>query len=374
MRLIFFAMVSLLAITVSAQPPHNPDTQNTNPSPDDAIQNMNQSPDISDQDMQEFMDLFDQNAQQPQGAATQMSDQPQGSGTQSVQQSPDATTQNAQQSQESDDQMLNQPQSTITQSEQQFHGISLHNMHQSQDAATQNTHSFMDDITRSLQESDKDRIWVEMDRLTKAYRMRNKIFFQIGNYIRAENQRALEINDIIKAIDFKLEKTGIRKPERLKLEKKSYDLKMVTYELAARHKEQSRSYINSMKRRNEMYAELQLLKENQELIAEHNSKNVFKVGLSHGSCYNTGILKKQYGKILKDIGESLAEQKRIKGAMLLPGSDAFEDQSKKLDNTIRILQHYNVVARRILWQQMNGQPIGAWISKFLDSYMQNIKI
>ncbi|KAH6587352.1 hypothetical protein BASA50_001281 [Batrachochytrium salamandrivorans] len=234
--------------------------------------------------------------------------------------------------------MLDQPQSTITQSEQQFHGISLQNMHRSQDAATQNTHSFMDDITRSLQESDKDRIWVEMDRLTKAYRMRNKIFFQIGNYIRAENQRALEINDIIKAIDFKLEKTGIRKPERLKLEKKSYDLKMVTYELAARHKEQSRSYINSMKRRNEMYAELQLLKENQELIAEHNSKNVFKVGLSHGSCYNTGILKKQYGKVLKDIDESLAEQKRIKGAMLLPGSDAFEDQSKKLDNTIRILQ------------------------------------
>ncbi|KAH9266660.1 hypothetical protein BASA83_010467 [Batrachochytrium salamandrivorans] len=72
MRLISFAMVSFLAITVSAWPPHNPDTHDMNQPPDAATQDTEQF-----QDMQELLDGFFQNLQQSQNAATQSSQQSQ---------------------------------------------------------------------------------------------------------------------------------------------------------------------------------------------------------------------------------------------------------------------------------------------------------
>ncbi|KAH6602496.1 hypothetical protein BASA61_001062 [Batrachochytrium salamandrivorans] len=64
MKLSSFAAVSLLAITVSAQPPHNTDTDAMDQSQNDAIQEMDQFPDISDHDVQAFLDFFDQDSQQ----------------------------------------------------------------------------------------------------------------------------------------------------------------------------------------------------------------------------------------------------------------------------------------------------------------------
>ncbi|KAH6574632.1 hypothetical protein BASA60_005397 [Batrachochytrium salamandrivorans] len=107
MRLISFAMVSLLAITVSAQPPHNPDTDAMDKYLDDAIQNMHQyqndaahnsqQPHDADIDMlDQILNDITQNAQQPQGAATHSAQQSPDAATQNVQQPPDAATQSAQ--------------------------------------------------------------------------------------------------------------------------------------------------------------------------------------------------------------------------------------------------------------------------------------
>ncbi|KAH6566243.1 hypothetical protein BASA62_006788 [Batrachochytrium salamandrivorans] len=82
----------------------------------------------------------------------------------------------------------------------------------------------------------------------------------------------------------------------------------------------------------------------------------------------------KYDKVLKDIDASLVEQKKLKGAMLLPGGNAFKAQKEEFDTKVPILQSYSEVARRIMWEYMYGQSIGAWISKSLNSYMQNAKI
>ncbi|KAH9250808.1 hypothetical protein BASA83_010035 [Batrachochytrium salamandrivorans] len=429
MRLISFAMVSLLAITVSAQPPHNPDTDAMDEYLNDFIQNMEEPQGIFAQSIEELMDLFNQDSQQLLNDITQNSQQPQDAGTQSVQQSPDATTQNAHQSQESDDQILDQflyatdqifqhlqnsatqnldqSQGAATQSEQQSQGAATQNMHRSQGAATQskqqyqgiyvpnmhqsqstitqsakqfqgisvqNMHQSLDATTQSAQQSDQDKVLTEVERLTKALKIRNKIFSQIDSYINTEKQRDAKVKDMIKKITMKLRETGLSRLERRKLEKKSYDLRMVSDELTYRKNEQHQSYINAMKSSNELYAKLQLLKENQELIAEHNFKNVFKVEPSPNSCYNMDMLRKQYDKVLKDIDASLVEQKKLKGAMLLPGGNAFKAQKEEFDTKVPILQSYSEVARRIMWEYMYGQSIGAWISKSLNSYMQNAKI
>ncbi|KAH6583563.1 hypothetical protein BASA60_001371 [Batrachochytrium salamandrivorans] len=98
MRLISFAMVSLLAITVSALPPHNPDTDAIDKYLDDAIQDMDQSPSISAEDMEGLMEFDTEMLDQLLNDAVQNAQQPQGAATQNAQQSPGATSQDLDQS------------------------------------------------------------------------------------------------------------------------------------------------------------------------------------------------------------------------------------------------------------------------------------
>ncbi|KAH9263445.1 hypothetical protein BASA83_013171 [Batrachochytrium salamandrivorans] len=171
---------------------------------------------------------------------------------------------------------------------------------------------------------------------------------QIKRHIRSDKQKNTEVNDMMKTIAMKFRRPSLSSDKKLELQKMAHNLRMVSDESVVRYIEQHQRYTDDMTIRNEMYAELQLLKENQELIAKHNSKNEVKVELSPNSCYNIGILETQYDDIIKDTDRLLVKHKRIRDAMLLPGGDAFEDQSKELENTIQNLQHYNVVARRIL--------------------------
>ncbi|KAH9250790.1 hypothetical protein BASA81_011378 [Batrachochytrium salamandrivorans] len=389
-------MISILAITVSAWPPHNPDTQNTSPSPDDAIQNMEQSQGISAENIQyfqefdvemleEFLNDITQNMNQPQDAGTQNSQQPQDAGTQSVQQSPDAYAQSAhqyrdvsaqdgEQSQNYGTQMLEEFLDATTQNAQQPQGAATHSAQQSPGSTSQDIHEFQGISTQSAQRSDQDKVRVAMNRLMEAYEIQDGRCSQIDIQINTDKQRDTKARDMMKRIAMKLRETGLSDHERLELKKTARNLRMMADELTTGYQEQRWYYINSMTMRSYVHAELQILNDNQKLIVEHNSKNVAQVELSPNSCYNTGILEKQYDKVLKDIGELLAEQKKIRGAMLLPGGDALKAKSKQLDSMIRILQHYNVVARRILWQHMYSQPLGAGISESLDLYMQNIKI
>ncbi|KAH6588765.1 hypothetical protein BASA61_005829 [Batrachochytrium salamandrivorans] len=330
MRLISFAMVSLLAITVSAQPPHNPDTDAMDKYLDDAIQNMHQ-----------YQNDAAHNSQQPHDADIDMLDQ-----------------------------ILND----ITQNAQQPQGAATHSAQQSPDAATQNVQQPPDAATQSAQPSDQNIVMAEMNRLMGVYKIQNDRCFQIDHQISTDKQRDTKARDMIKRITIKLQETSLSDHERLELQQTARNLRMMADELTTEYQEQRWYYINSIIMRSYAHAEVQILNDNQKLIAEHNSKNEVKVGPSPNSCYNTDMLKKQYDRILKDIDVVLAEQKKIRDAMLLPGGDAFKDQSKQLDNMIRILQSYNVVARRILWQHMYSRPLGAGISESLDSYMHNIKI
>ncbi|KAH6583581.1 hypothetical protein BASA60_001389 [Batrachochytrium salamandrivorans] len=146
----------------------------------------------------------------------------------------------------------------------------------------------------------------------------------------ADKRRDAKVNDMMKAIAIQLRRPSLSDHERLELQHNSYDLKMVSDELVVRYKEQHQNHKDATKK---------------------------------------NMLRKQYDKVLKDIDALFAEQKRIKGAMLLPGGNALKAQSKQLENEIRILQIYSGFARRILWERKYGQPIDEWISESFDLYM-----
>ncbi|KAH6579337.1 hypothetical protein BASA61_010310 [Batrachochytrium salamandrivorans] len=437
MRLISFAMVSILAITVSALPPYNPDTQNTSPSPDDAIQNMDQSPSISAEDIEGLME-FDtemldqllndavQNAQQPQGAATHSAQQSpdevlgatsqdleqyldaatqdihefQGISAQEVDEVLDATTQSAQQSpdaaiqdihefqgisvQEVDEvlgatsqdleqyldaaiqdihefqgisaQEVDEVLDATTQSAQQSPDATIQDIQKSQYTATQMLESFLD-AAQSAQQSDQDKVLVEMNRLTEALKIQDDRCFQMDLQINTEKQKNTEVKTIKDRIAMKLRRAGISSDKRLEMKRTAHNLKMMANKLTIGNSEQYQSYEDVMTKRRDANAELQLLKENQKLIAEHNSKNVAQVGLSPNSCYNMGILLSQYDKALKDIDTSLVEQQTIDNAISVFDNDALKAKSKQLENEIQDLRSYSKIAKEILRQHGHSQPI-----------------
>ncbi|KAH6602494.1 hypothetical protein BASA61_001060 [Batrachochytrium salamandrivorans] len=137
MRLGSFAMVSLLAITVSAQPPHNPNTDDMDKYLDDAIQNMYQSHNDAIWEIEKFQGISDHDVQ--------MSDQSQDAATQSAQQSQGATFPDIQH---------------------------LHNSD-----------------TQSAEQSDQDKAQIEMDRLTEAFKTQDRRCSEIDSQIRADEKK-----------------------------------------------------------------------------------------------------------------------------------------------------------------------------------------
>ncbi|KAH6566258.1 hypothetical protein BASA62_006803 [Batrachochytrium salamandrivorans] len=331
MRLISFAMVSLLAITVSALPPYNPDTQNTSPSPDDAIQNMDQSPSISAEDIEGLME-FDtemldqllndavQNAQQPQDAATHSAQQSpgatsqdlgqplsyilrdirefqgisaqeidevlgatsqdleqyldaaiqdihefQGISAQEVDEVLDATTQSAQQSPDAAIQDIREFQGISAQEIDEVLGATSQDLEQYLDAATQDIHEFQGisaqeksqytatqmlesflDAAQSAQQSDQNKVLVEMNRLTEALKIQDDRCFQIDLQINTEKQKNTEVRNMKTGLLFNCEGLVLVAIKYWKLEKTSYDLKMVSDQLTAGYSEQHWRYEDVM--------------------------------------------------------------------------------------------------------------------------------
>ncbi|KAH9261348.1 hypothetical protein BASA82_001006 [Batrachochytrium salamandrivorans] len=472
MRLISFAMVSLLAITVSAQPPHNTDTDAMDQSQNVDIQEIGQLRGASPENVQVLLNFLAQNSQQSQYAATQSTQQPQDisiqdvqdfldDATQNVQQSPDVATQNMdqfqgisdqeidaflsrfsqdpQQSPESDIQMSDQSQDAIaqisqylqnsdTQSTEPSHGISAQNVHQSPDAATQSTQQpqdisiqdvqdFLDDAAQNVQQSpdaatqsahssqdsgvqnmdqfqgisdqevdefldaaqsadqsEKKRLHNEVDRLTKARKRHNDRCFEIDSQIRADKRRDMEVRGMIDRTFIKLQATDISDDERLRLQQKSYELKMMLDELVVRHKENHQSYTDATAKRRDANAALHLFRDNQSLMAVYNYQNGAQVGFSPNSCYNMEILKTQYDRVRRDIDALFAEQAKLRSAISVSDDGALKTQSAQIADRIQDLQSYSGAAGDILWQHENGQPINTWISKLLDPYIENDKI
>ncbi|KAH6565788.1 hypothetical protein BASA82_001010 [Batrachochytrium salamandrivorans] len=467
MRLGSFAMVSLLAITVSAYPgpgipPHNTDTDAMDQSQnvdiqeigqpqdisahsvqgflDSATQNMDQFQGISDQEIDAFLNLFAQDPQpfpesdiqmsdqsqdavtqilqylqnsdtqstepshgisaqnmhQSQYAATQSTQQPQDISIQDVQDFLDDAAQNVQQSPDAATQSAQQPQDISIQDVQDFLDDAAQNVQQSPDAATQSAHSsqdsgaqnmdqyqgisdqevdkFLNTVAQSAERSEKRRLQNEVKRLKKARKRQHDRCFEIDSQVRADERRDKEVRGIIDRTFIKLQATDISDDERLRLQQKIYNLRIVLDQLVVRHKENHRSYTDATAKRRNLSAEPHIFRDNQRLIAVYNYQHGAQVGLSPNSYYNMDILKTQYDRVHRDIDESLVEQAKLRSAISVSDDGALKTQSAQLAYKIRDLQSYSRVAREIIWQHINGQPIGVWISKLLDPYIENDKI
>ncbi|KAH6592756.1 hypothetical protein BASA50_007806, partial [Batrachochytrium salamandrivorans] len=138
MKLISFVAIPLLSIAVSAQPPHNPDTQNTNPFPDDDIQEMDQSQNDAAQDIPYFLDSDFEMLESILGSVAHTMNQPQGVSAQDGVQSTSAATWNAQSPLGSTSQDMHQYPGSSSQSAQQPQGISAQDREQSTSATTWN--------------------------------------------------------------------------------------------------------------------------------------------------------------------------------------------------------------------------------------------
>ncbi|KAH6587355.1 hypothetical protein BASA50_001284 [Batrachochytrium salamandrivorans] len=336
MRLISFAMVSLLAITVSAYPPHNPITQDLDRSQDASTQSAHQSYDAGIQDIDQSPN----------------SDMPilqhfQESGTQDLDQSPDSDISILQYFQESDAQMLERILDSASQ-----------NMDRSQDASTQSeVDEVLDATIQSAKQSDQNKVLVEMNRLTESLKIQDDRCSQIDLQINTEKQKNTEVRNMIDRIAIQLRRTGISSDKILELEKKSYDLKMVSDQLTAEYSEQHWRYEDAMTKRRDANAELKLLKENQELIAAYNSDYGIQVELSPNSCYSMGILLSQYDKALKRIDKLLVKQQTIDNAISVSNDDALKAKSAQLENEIQDLQSYSKIAKEILKQHKYNLPL-----------------
>ncbi|KAH6587359.1 hypothetical protein BASA50_001288 [Batrachochytrium salamandrivorans] len=362
------------AATQSLQQPPDAATQSLQQSPDAATQNVQQSPDAATQSVPQSPDATTQSAHQYQGPGVQEIGKLQGASPENIQALLNLLAQNSQQSQDAATQSTQQPQGAATQSLQKFLDATTQSVQQPPDSSSNSLQRFLDASVQGDQVFDKSKIRVEMHRLTRAFKIQEDDFPQMENYINAERKNIVGVNDMIKAVDSKLQDTSLSSDTILQLRKKSRELRMVADELIALYKDKYRTYMDAKERRRNANAALQLLKENQELIAEHNSKNVIQVGLSHGSSYNLDMLEIQYDKVLKDIDALFAEQKKIGGVNFLYSDDAFKAKREEFDNQVLTLQSYSGFARRILWHYKYNWSIDAWVSEFLSPYMQNAKI
>ncbi|KAH6569258.1 hypothetical protein BASA62_005006 [Batrachochytrium salamandrivorans] len=228
--------------------------------------------------------------------------------------------------------------------------------------------------TQSSQQSDRDKVQAEIDRLKLALDVQEHQFSQIDNYINSEKQKVTDIQAMIRKGAIKLQGISISMEERLRLQQNIYDLRMLADELTAKYRKQYYAYIDAMTECGTAKAELQMLRYNQRLIAEYNADHEDQVRISPNSFYNIEILKIQYIDILNQIDKLLVEQKAMWESTRVFGGNVFRGQSEELENAIRVLQIYSGVARRIVWQHKYSQSISEWSARYLNLYLWNGQI
>ncbi|KAH6586501.1 hypothetical protein BASA50_000455 [Batrachochytrium salamandrivorans] len=377
-------------------------------SQDDIERGIQQQP--QDDTSQSIQYLLDYAARENFGVLSQdIQQQPQDDTSQSIQHLLDSTGRGTLQYQDDTAQNTLQYQDDIVQGIQKYHediaqdiqlqyqDYTSQGIQQPQDYTTQGIHHFLnyiaqdiqqyqgaiapdipqqsqDGATQSSQQSDRDKVQTEIDRLKLALDVQDHQFSQIDNYINTEKQKVTEIQAMIRKGIVKLQGISISMDERLKLEQNIYDLRMLADELTAKYRKQYHAYIDAMTECGTAKAELQLLRYNQKLIAEYNADHEVKVRISPNSFYNIDILKIQYADILKQIDKLLVEQKAMWESTRVFGGSVFRGQSEELENAIRALQIYSGVAREIVWQHKYGQSIGEWSARYDSLYLWNGQI
>ncbi|KAH6569260.1 hypothetical protein BASA62_005008 [Batrachochytrium salamandrivorans] len=315
MKLISFAAISLLTITVSAWPPNSPSAQDIQESQDSTVRSILQILDSPDQGIQYLLNSPVHDIQQQSlvllpiiyninlriillriynsnirivlsgvyGKFLNLLNRIY-NGNLRVIRPRDAlqyqgdTAQNTLQYQDDIVQDIQKYHEDIAQDIQlQYQIMLLRDIPQSQnDIVPDIPQQSQDGATQSAQQSDRDKVQTEIDRLKLAFDVQDHQFSQIDNYINSEKQKVTEIQAMIRKGTIKLQGIRISMDERLRLQQNIYDLRMLADELTAKYRKQYHAYIYAMTERGTAKAELQLLRYNQKLIAEYNADHEVK--------------------------------------------------------------------------------------------------
>ncbi|KAH6588890.1 hypothetical protein BASA50_010424 [Batrachochytrium salamandrivorans] len=292
MKLISFVAIPLLAIAVSAQPPHNPDTQNTNPFPDDDIQEMDQSQNDAAQDIPYFLDSDFEMLESILGSVAQTMNQPQGVSAQDGVQSTSAATWNAQSPLGSTSQDMHQYPGSSSQSAQQPQGISAQDMYQYPGSSSQSAPSSLDSTSQDIHQypgsssqSTQQPQGISAQNRKKSTRAAPQSAQQPQEGTSAKNRkkstRAAPQSDQVvdkQAVGIKLQDISLSSDKKPELQEKSRELTILANELDFRQSEHHQSRIDITTKRRNANAALQVFQKNRDLIAKHNFDNEVKVG------------------------------------------------------------------------------------------------
>ncbi|KAH9248158.1 hypothetical protein BASA81_014189 [Batrachochytrium salamandrivorans] len=230
---------------------------------------------------------------------------------------------------------------------------------------------------QSSRRFDQGEIQAELDGLKIDYEQKQVTFYPMDIEIKNEKQKVMDVWHEMELIIAKLEDTGISSVETSELWKKYHAAVAEWDRLKPKYDKKHQIYKKVRKVRDSAKAELDLMTENQQLIAGRNLEYKVETGPSPGSFYDIGLLKDQNDKILKEIEDLLEEQKGIMASMggAMGGSERDSmAQSDELKDGIRFLQIQHKVAGKILRKYNQRQSIGAQVRGFINSHLPNAQI
>ncbi|KAH6572132.1 hypothetical protein BASA62_003600 [Batrachochytrium salamandrivorans] len=230
---------------------------------------------------------------------------------------------------------------------------------------------------QSPRQFDQGEIQAELDRLRMDYDEKQVPFYPMNIEIKIEGQKAMDVWHEMDSIVTKLDGAGPNSFETVELWKKYHAAVAEWDRLKPKYDRQYQSYKKVRKVRENAKAALDLMTENQQLIAGRNLEYKVETGPSPGSFYDIGLLKDQNDKILKEIEDLLEEQKGIMASMGGAMGESKRDsmaQSDELKDRIEVLRVQHKVAKKILGKHKRSQPIGAQVRGFINSRLPNAQI
>ncbi|KAH6572135.1 hypothetical protein BASA62_003603 [Batrachochytrium salamandrivorans] len=162
---------------------------------------------------------------------------------------------------------------------------------------------------------DQGEIQAELDELGMDYEQKQVTFYPMDIKIKNEKQEAMDVWHEIDWIVTKLDEASPNSVEKSKLEKEYHAAGIKWDELKLKYDKQYQIYKKVRKVREYAKAVLDLMTENQQLIADRNFEYKVETGPSPGSFYDIGLLKDQNDKILRKIEDLLEKQKGIMAAI-----------------------------------------------------------
>ncbi|KAH6573371.1 hypothetical protein BASA50_001133 [Batrachochytrium salamandrivorans] len=247
---------------------------------------------------------------------------------------------------------------------------------QHQSTSTDEMQQFQSTDTRIPQQPYEDKVLAKLAKLTAAYNKKQATFAPIEIEANAKGHRFMDVWDEMDSIVTKLDEAGPNSFETVELWKKYRAAEVKWNGIQPEYKKQYQNYLKVMKVRDSAKAELDLLTENQKLIADRNIEYDAKTGTSPGSCYDIGLLRDQNDEILNQIEKSIEEQKGVMAAMGAMGESKRDSMAKsdELKYKIRFLQIQHEIAGKILRKYNQRQPIGAQVRGFFNSRLPNAQI